>query len=133
MSELEKILNKHNITEKELNKILKDTKKPEPLQYNEYKLPYNEKHVKFTVISDTHMGHNKYNPDILTHAIKNSKRQHSEFFFHCGDIVEGMSGREGHIYELTHIGASKQMDYAVEQLSQIDIPIYAITATNSHD
>jgi hypothetical protein len=133
MSELEKILNKHNITEKELNKILKDTKKPEPLQYNEYKLPYNEKHVKFTVISDTHMGHNKYTPDILTHAIKNSKRQHSEFFLHCGDIVEGMSGREGHIYELTHIGASKQMDYAVDQLSQIDIPIYAITATNSHD
>ena len=50
-----------------------------------------------------------------------------------GDITEGMSGREGHIYELSHLGVSNQINYAVEQLSQIGVPIYAITATNSHD
>lgn len=131
--DLEKILDKYNLTEKELNKILKDTKKKEPTQYNKVKLPINEKRIKFTVISDTHIGHKEYKPKILEHAILLSKQEGSEFFLHCGDIIEGMSGREGHVYELSHIGATNQMNHAVEQLSQVELPIYAITATNSHD
>jgi len=131
--DLEKILHKYNLNEKELHKLLKDTKKQKPTQYNKVKLPIDEKRIKFTVISDSHIGHKEYRPQILEHAILLSKKEGSEFFLHCGDIIEGMSGREGHIYELSHIGATNQMEYAVQQLSKIEVPIYAITSTNSHD
>jgi len=134
INELEKILSKHKIDKEQLEFILKSTKgKTKPKQYETTRLDFNQKHVKFTVISDLHMGHNKYRPDILEHAIANSKRQGSEFYCIPGDILEGMSGREGHVYELEHIGATNQLNYGIEQLSQINKPMFGITATSSHD
>jgi len=130
---IKSIIDKHNITPKELELILSQKGQSKPESGIVRRLPINGKHTKFTVISDLHMGHIKYRPDILEHAIKNSNKQHSEFYCLPGDILEGMSGREGHIYELAHIGASNQLKYGIEQLSQIEKPIYAITATNSHD
>ncbi len=130
---LEKLLNKHNLSQKELEKILVMSKKEKPKRFATRILDINAPHVKFTVISDLHLGHNQYRPDILEHAIKNSNQQGSEFFLIPGDILEGMSGREGHIYELDHIGATNQMNYGVQQLNQIKQPIFGITATNSHD
>ncbi len=131
---LEKILKKHNITEEELNSLLNSTGgKKEPEKFSIRKLSLNDKHIKFTVLSDLHMGHKNYRPDILEHAIKNSNLQGSEFYCIPGDILEGMSGRDGHIYELEYIGASNQLDYGVSQLNLIDKPIYGMTATNSHD
>ncbi|MCK5625052.1 hypothetical protein KAI04_04370 [Candidatus Pacearchaeota archaeon] len=130
---LEKILDKHNISEDELKSILKSTKKSKPESGRLKYLDFKDNHIKFTVISDLHLGHNRYRPDILEHAIENSKKQGSEFYCIPGDIIEGMSGRDGHIYELSHIGATNQLNYAIEQLSQIDKPMYAITARNSHD
>jgi len=130
---LQEFLQSNNLTQLELSKIIKKKGLSEPKQFAQRKLNYGGKHVKFTVISDLHMGHNKYRPDILDHAIRNSKRQGSEFYCIPGDILEGMSGREGHIYELTHLGATNQLKYGAEQLNQIDKPMFAITATNSHD
>jgi len=132
-SDLDKILREENISERDLKKIIRAGKLSNPTLFNKRKLGYNSKHVKFTVISDLHMGHNRYRPDILEHAIRNSNRQGSEFFLIPGDILEGMSGREGHIYELDKIGGTNQLNYAIEQLNQIKQPMYAITATNSHD
>jgi len=130
---LQQFLESNNLTQQELARIIKQKGHSEPKIGATRKLDYNGKHVKFTVISDLHMGHNRYRPDILDHAIRNSKRQGSEFYCIPGDILEGMSGREGHIYELSVIGASNQLDYGVQQLSQVEKPIFAITATNSHD
>lgn len=130
---LNDFLDKNGMTERELNKLIKKKGFSEPQQFNTRRLPHRGKHVKFTVVSDLHLGHKNYRPDILDHAIRNSNKQGSEFFCIPGDIIEGMSGREGHIYELEHIGASNQLNYAVDQLSQIKQPIYGITATNSHD
>lgn len=119
---------------RDLNLILKGVGNGSPPKsYETRKVNTHSSHTKFTVISDLHMGHKCYRPDILDHAIKNSRMQKSEFFCIPGDILEGMSGREGHIYELDKIGATEQLDYGVEQLSKIDKPIFAITATNSHD
>lgn len=117
----------------EIKKILKNAGQSEPRSYETRKLPLRSKWIKFGVLSDTHMGHKMYRPDILKHAVKNFNTQDVEFVLMPGDILEGMSGREGHVYELSHIGASEQLDYAVSELKQIKQPIYAITATNSHD
>lgn len=132
-SKLEKLLKNQNLTEADAAKILQAHLAGELKQFESIKVPLNSPHVRFTVISDSHMGHKCYRPDILDNAIKSSKKFGSEFWLHCGDILEGMSGRDGHIYELTHIGATNQLNYAESELSKISKPIYAITASNSHD
>lgn len=130
---LQEFLIKHHLQQGELEKILKGAKQPEPERERIKSLDYPDKRVIFTVISDLHMGHKNYRPDILEHAVKYSKQLGSEFFLIPGDILEGMSGRDGHIYELSHLGATNQLNYGIEQLGQIEKPIFGITATNSHD
>ncbi len=126
-------ISKQKLSLEDIKLIIKQKGSSKPLLNNSKKLSFNSKRLKFGVISDTHMGHNKYRPDILEHAVNYFRKQKVEFVLHCGDILEGMSGREGHVYELDYVGASAQMDYAVEQLSKIEQPVYAITASNSHD
>jgi len=134
--ELLKFLKKKELGKADIQSIIKGISKDRPDEKREYKLPWNAKRLKFVEFTDTHMGHENYRPDVLEHIVKYSKRQGCEFAVCAGDILEGMSGRDGHIYELhpKHgLGATAQMDYGVEQLSQFDIPIYGITASNSHD
>lgn len=131
--DLLKYLEKNNLSLDDLKKINKQKGYGQPNQFANYKLPFNEKRVKFGVLSDLHIGHKEYKPYILEHAVKYFKKQNCEFIVMPGDILEGVSGREGHIYELTHLGASQQLNYGVEQLSQLEQQIYGITATNSHD
>lgn len=134
--DLSSYIEEHHLSEADVLKVLEQTRdgnRQAPRFFEERKIPYSDQKVRFTVISDTHMGHKCYRPDILEHAIKTSKRFGSEFWLHAGDIIEGMSGRDGHIYELTHLGATAQLKYGVEQLSLIPKPIFGITANNSHD
>lgn len=130
---LEDFLTKNNLTKKELNMIIKAKKTPEPQLNKRIKIDTDSKTIYFGVISDMHMGHRKYRPDVLAHAKKKFDKEKIDFILCPGDICEGMSGREGHIYELTYQGASNQLDYATEQLHQLKQPIYAITASQSHD
>jgi hypothetical protein len=122
-----------NMDSKEIKKILKSAGSGEPKRYETRRLPLKSKWIKFGVVSDTHMGHKNYRPDILDHAVKRFDKEGIEFVVMPGDVLEGMSGREGHVYELAHIGATEQINYAVSELNKIKQPIYAITATNSHD
>lgn len=118
-----------NLTSKELKELLKG----KPKAYGTTEINFTDRHVKFGVISDLHIGHSCYRPDILDHFAKYTKQSGCEFVLIPGDLVEGLSGREGHIYELTHIGATEQIEYGISELSKIQLPIYAITASNSHD
>ena len=133
MKDLESILEKHNITPKELELLLKQKGKGDFKIGIQEKIPFNSKRLKFGVISDLHIGHKNFREDVLDHAIKYFNYQKAEFVLIPGDILEGMSGREGHLYELSHLGATNQMNYAIDLLSKIEKPVYAITATNSHD
>lgn len=130
---IEKLLEKEHITGDELKRILKQIRKGEHKTHTSIPLDYSSSHVKLGVISDLHIGHKCYRPDVLEHAIKNFNRSNVDIVLIPGDICEGMSGREGHIYELDKIGATNQINYAVEELSKVKQPMYAITATNSHD
>jgi hypothetical protein len=130
---LEDFLKGKGITKNQLNYMIDNKQKTNPIKRKDIRLPFDYERNKFLVISDLHIGHKNFREDILDDAIKYSKHEGCEFVLIPGDILEGMSGREGQIYELEHIGATKQMDYAVEQLSKFDIPIYGMTATNSHD
>ena len=132
-----KILEKSNIRdEEELERILKlATRTIDKNVYKERRLPINDEVVTFGVITDLHIGHIEYRPDILRHAIKNFKQNNVSFVVNSGDTIEGMSGREGHIYELTHIGASNQFDYFRNEFKLFEeagLNVYSIEAANSH-
>jgi UDP-2,3-diacylglucosamine pyrophosphatase LpxH len=126
------LANKYNLTEKEL-KVILNMNKEKPHQYETRKSPLEKNHIKFMILSDLHIGHKMYRPDVLNHAIRMGNKEKIDFVCIPGDIIEGMSGRDGHIYELNQLGATNQLEYAIKELSKIKKPIYAITASNSHD
>lgn len=88
--------------------------------------------VKIGVMTDTHIGHQKFYEQRLFAAFEEFKKRKVDFVCHAGDVTEGMSHRPGHIYELTHLGYDQQKKYAVELFGQwTDSPIYAIDG--NHD
>lgn len=129
---IEKIINESKLTETQLLEVIQTIKMGHPQKECKH-VDISEEYLTFGVLSDLHIGHKNYMPKILEHAIKYFDARKVNFVCIPGDIIEGISGREGHVFELSHLGASEQLDYAVEQLSKIKQKIYAITATNSHD
>jgi len=89
------------------------------------------KHVKFGVLTDTHIGSIYYRPELLRDALNTFEAEGCEFVTHSGDVTEGMSNRPGHIYELDKLGYKQQRDYAIEQLSQWPGKMYLIDG--NHD
>ena len=121
-----------DISPEELKKLLRGLKGVEN-NYKPKKVEFSDKRVKYGVISDMHMGHKDYRPDVLDHAVANFKKEGIEFVVNTGDSIEGMSGRDGHIYELSHIGATPQMNYCVEEFKKLSPwKVYSIEATGSH-
>ena len=74
--------------------------------------------IKFTHVTDTHMGSLFFHEKHWDMVLEESRREKVDFICHSGDVTEGMSKRDGHIYELSHLGYDKQKDYAIEQLSK---------------
>lgn len=130
---IDDLLELENISREEFDNAITLIKHPQKSTFNTHSISLNDKKFYIGVITDTHIGAKGYRPDIMDTAAKEFDKYKVDFVVHAGDILEGMSGRDGHIYELTHIGASNQMNYAVDELSKIKQPIYAITASQSHD
>jgi len=132
--DIEKLIEKSGITETELTSLIKQYKKNPPRErYKSYNIELRSYNVKLGILADLHIGHNCYRPDILKDACYNFDKKKVEAVVIVADILEGLSGRDGHLFELTHLGATQQIDYAVEQLKQIQQPVYFILASGSHD
>lgn len=88
--------------------------------------------VRIGVMTDTHIGHQKFYEQRMFAAFEEFKKAGVDFICHAGDVTEGMSHRPGHIYELTHLGYDQQKKYAIELFGQwTDTDIYAISG--NHD
>jgi predicted phosphodiesterase len=88
--------------------------------------------LKVGVITDTHIGSKSFREDWFDGAVDRFLAADVDVVLHVGDISEGMSNRPGHIYELTHLGYSEQLDACVEQMGKLaDFPVYAIDG--NHD
>jgi predicted phosphodiesterase len=85
----------------------------------------------FAAITDLHMGSVYYVEEWLSRALEECAKRSVQRIEVAGDVTEGMSSRDGHVYELTHIGYERQRDYAVDQLAQWDGPIDLIDG--NHD
>ena len=92
---------------------------------------FSNRHTKIGVISDSHIGSKYFNEALTDKAFQYFKKEKVSGIYHAGDILEGMSGRPGHIYELSDIGLSAQIEKASKVLSSTDLPIYGITG--NHD
>lgn len=123
---------KENLTEKELNAIIQSAN-----GYSQYKpkgIPHNSKedgHFKFIVTGDSHIGHKEFREDWWDFMVDRGIKENVDFMYHTGDILEGMSGRPGHIYELEYIGFEAQFKKAKELLEKCPFEIRMITG--NHD
>lgn len=130
-SKLLKVAQKLGISEEDAIVALKSLSRGErPGQAR--KLPISRKSFKFGYFSDAHIGHEKFQLELFDYMVRFFKREKIDFILNPGDHLEGMSGRPGHVYELTHVGFDQQINYATELYSQLDdIPHYGIDG--NHD
>lgn len=87
--------------------------------------------VSFCLSGDWHVGSAYFDEDYIYKMYEECDKKDVDFICMGGDLVEGMSNRPGHIYELTHLGYSAQKEYAQELLSQSPRKMYLIDG--NHD
>jgi DNA polymerase II small subunit/DNA polymerase delta subunit B len=118
------------LSDEELKAILRSTGltavAPKPKH-----VPYETGYTKFIVVSDTHIGHSKFREDWWDFMIERGAAEDVDFAFHAGDILEGMSNRPGHVYELTKVGFEAQFGMAKRLIGECPFEFKAIIG--NHD
>lgn len=102
-----------------------------PGQENIPRIDFEGDRIRLGFITDTHIGSIFFKPELLEQAFEEFEKEGCEFVVHAGDVTDGMSRRDGHIYELTHIGFDKQKDYSIELLSQWNKKMFCVSG--NHD
>ena len=95
-------------------------------------ISFDGKRIKVLAMTDTHIGSAYTEPAYIEAAIQEGIAQGCDIAVHAGDVTEGMSGRDGHVYELSHIGYKAQREAAIRALELWDVkPWYFISG--NHD
>lgn len=121
---------KTNLSESELKTLVESTRKVNINTIPELPKPPTGK-TKVLVTGDSHIGHSKFSEGWWYEMLTRAVGEGCEFMWHTGDILEGMSGRPGHVYELAHIGFEAQFDKAYKLFEECPFPVRAITG--NHD
>jgi predicted phosphodiesterase len=74
--------------------------------------------ILFGVASDWHVGSAYTDDDRISALAEFYKKEGASLLLIPGDLTEGMSGRDGHVYELKHIGYKAQKAAAIRALEQ---------------
>lgn len=98
----------------ELKAFLKDKIEP---RHGKSNYDFKGELIKFAIISDMHVGSQYINESRITSALDLCEKEGVRLVFFPGDVTEGMSGREGHVYELQHIGYHAQRQAAIDILT----------------
>ncbi len=122
------LLQKYNLSEDELKEVLRSNRRSPS---RKQKLSLATDHVKYGYFADPHIGHEAFKPDLWELMCERFRQEHLEFIVDAGDHLEGMSGRDGHVFELTKLGFQRQMEYAVELYGQLPAPVFGIDG--NHD
>jgi len=126
--DLEKLLEKQGLTQAELTALLKSSNISPSRKVN---LDIPEHHIRVGYFSDPHIGHDRFRQDGFDLMIKTFKKEGIDFIVCPGDHLEGMSGRPGHIYELSEVGFSAQINKAIQLYDALGLPILGIDG--NHD
>jgi predicted phosphodiesterase len=130
-SKFHKSLDKMGLTEAEALEVLRSLKKGHK-EVDPTKIVISGDSFSFGYLSDTHIGSKYFNPELFAYMVKFFQEQKPDFILNAGDHLEGMSGRPGHVYELSQVGFAQQFKYAVELYKQLEpIPHYGISG--NHD
>lgn len=125
--ELEKYLQSRGITDAEALLALRAGPPQRPVET----IGLSDRHVKFLAFGDAHIGHKDFSQGLFDLMVKHVRREKPDFAVNAGDTLEGMSGRPGHVYELSQVGFQEQISKASELMGALRIPIYGIDG--NHD
>lgn len=125
-------LEKLKLTPGEVKKVIRGFKNSSKINRSTRRIDIPDKHFRFGVISDLHIGHKEFRQDIFEFAVEKFKKEDVDFIVNSGDTLEGMSGRKGHIYELEDIGWTAQCDRFVKLFEMFHLPVRSIEAEGSH-
>jgi len=109
-----KILNsvkKRGLSANELERILKSFENSAPKNKQVFS-DYFENKTRIGVFSDAHIGAKPFDEPFFRHMVKMFEKEKVSRIYNVGDTLEGMSGRDGHIYELSEIGFNQQFEKA---------------------
>ena len=92
------------------------------------KLDFSGDFYTFGVLSDLHIGSKYTEPQEIAQAIDILQNEGVDAIYFPGDVIEGMSTRMGHVYELSQdgIGIKAQKKLAIETLSGVKCKAYMI-------
>ena len=90
-------------------------------------------HIRIGYMTDTHIGSKYCDPKYIEEAFRLFEREDVDIMLHTGDVTEGFySGRQGHVFECTHIGYEKQFAEALRIYGMFGYcPMYFISG--NHD
>ena len=124
-----KKLEQEGLSTTDIYRILKAAKNGNPYVKNDYKLGRNN--IKFGLFGDTHIGNMHYDKDLMKYAAKQFKNRKVDFVAHTGDVLDGWyQNRPQSLFEQNAIGFDQQLNMALEELKQLDNPIYFITGNH---
>ena len=130
-SKFNRSVKKLGLTESEALLALKSLKHSHK-SVDESKIVISGNSFSFGYFTDAHIGHSKFDPELFAYMVKYFKMMKPDFILNAGDNLEGMSGRPGHVYELSHVGLAQQLKYAVSLYKQLsEFPHYGIDG--NHD
>lgn len=130
-SKLEKTIEQQGLSEQEAAHALKQLSTPQK-KHRTHTHKWNPKVVKIGILPDTHIGSKFFDEDIYMHSVEVFNRDNVDAVYHVGDIIEGMSNREGHVYELDIVGVTPQVNRACELLGEIHADVYFLEG-NHHE
>jgi predicted phosphodiesterase len=113
IEKLEGILKKYSVTPDDVDIYLKGLRNNPRRGEVAYVTRLKNKD-KFGVISDLHIGNKEFDEGLLVYASQLFTKEKVKKVFNVGDTLDGMSGREGQVYELTYIGFDNQIEYAAK-------------------
>lgn len=97
-----------------------------------YKHRFSNNHVRFGYFSDPHIGSKYFDWKLWETMCAYFKAQGIKKVYSPGDIVDGMSGRPGGVYELEAIGFRAQRDLAIKAIDMLKgMQVYSIAG--NHD
>lgn len=126
-----------NITEDEVEMILKNLRGRDSHSYVPVDLNMDITELRFGVFSDLHLGHKCSRVDVFKYMVDDFRKRDIDIVLNAGDTLEGLSNRNGHQFELVNegrgISAQKiMMGELFEQFVDYGMTCYSIEAESSH-
>ena len=113
----------------EIKNVLKNLKRQETVRAK-YIHSFGGTKARLGLITDLHIGSKFFDEELFYKSVKIFKQEKVDAIYCAGDIVEGMSNREGHVFELKHLGMTEQIHVAKKFLDEYHIKVHGITGNH---